>query len=177
MRRSNRRGIGDEEQKMKSIRLTVISVLAVFGLALAVSPAFARGGSGGYHGGYGGGGGHGYYGGYGGGGHAYHAGYYGGGHGYYGGYYGGWYGWPYWAFGVGLAYPYWGSSYYYGYPYAGYPNVEVPPEAPPAYIERGGPPPGAAAPSQNSWYWCPSARGYFPYVKACPEGWQQVAPQ
>lgn len=26
------------------------------------------------------------------------------------------------------------------------------------------------------WYYCASARAYYPYVQACPEGWQQVLP-
>jgi hypothetical protein len=36
--------------------------------------------------------------------------------------------------------------------------------------------PGYAAPQQY-WYFCPSANGYYPYVKECPGGWQQVMPQ
>jgi hypothetical protein len=27
------------------------------------------------------------------------------------------------------------------------------------------------------WYYCGSARAYYPYVAACPEGWTPVAPQ
>jgi len=27
------------------------------------------------------------------------------------------------------------------------------------------------------WYYCASARAYYPYVQSCPEGWQQVTPQ
>jgi Ni/Co efflux regulator RcnB len=40
-----------------------------------------------------------------------------------------------------------------------------PPSAPPA------PPPGASA---NVWYFCPPANTYYPYVNACPGGWQIV---
>jgi hypothetical protein len=152
---------------MKSIRLAAIAFLAALGLGFAATSALAYGG--GYHGG-----GH----------------YYGGGH-YHGGYWGGgWHGSPYWGFGIslGVPYPYWGPSYYYGapaygygYPYYPAPGVAVPAE-PPTYIERNDlPPPDAAPPAAsapaNWWYWCPSAQGYYPYVKACPEGWQRVAPQ
>ena len=28
----------------------------------------------------------------------------------------------------------------------------------------------------GSWYFCASVNGYYPYVKQCAEGWQQVAP-
>ena len=45
----------------------------------------------------------------------------------------------------------------------------------PAYIEQY---PGQMAPQDSSyWYYCPSSNAYYPYVKDCPEGWQQVAPQ
>jgi len=27
------------------------------------------------------------------------------------------------------------------------------------------------------WYYCPSARGYYPYVSTCPEGWLTVVPR
>ncbi|HQR54639.1 MAG TPA: hypothetical protein PLW72_01555 [Burkholderiaceae bacterium] len=48
------------------------------------------------------------------------------------------------------------------------------------YVEREQAPaeaPAATAGAQQWWYWCASARGYYPYVGACPEGWQRVAPQ
>ena len=102
-------------------------------------------------------------------------GYYRGGHhhhGYYGGprvsfgFYGGplWWGPGYW--GAGYGYP-------YGYGYAAPPVVVVPSE-PRVYVER-----DAAAPVGPAqwWYWCASAKGYYPYVSTCSEGWQRVAPQ
>ena len=95
-----------------------------------------------------------------------------------GGYYGGprvtfgFYGGPGW-WGPG----YWGPGYWgpgYGYGYVAPPVVVVPSE-PRVYVERD------AAPAQSSpgqwWYWCASARGYYPYVSTCSEGWQRVAPQ
>lgn len=27
------------------------------------------------------------------------------------------------------------------------------------------------------WYYCDTARGYYPYVKTCPGGWMKVVPQ
>lgn len=93
-------------------------------------------------------------------------------HGYYrGGYYGGprvtfgFYGSPYW-WGPG----YWGAPYYY-YP----PPAVVVPSEPRVYVERD---PAPAAPAgEQWWYWCQSAKGYYPYVSTCTEGWQRVAPQ
>jgi hypothetical protein len=52
----------------------------------------------------------------------------------------------------------------------------VPPSQPPVYIERQ----DEAMPqseAQQYWYFCKSAKGYYPYVKECPEGWQKVLPQ
>jgi len=34
------------------------------------------------------------------------------------------------------------------------------------------PTPGAQAPAV--WYYCDSAKGYYPYVNQCPEGWRSV---
>jgi hypothetical protein len=31
--------------------------------------------------------------------------------------------------------------------------------------------------SQAYWYYCHEAQAYYPYVQACPGGWQRVAPQ
>lgn len=37
--------------------------------------------------------------------------------------------------------------------------------------------PEAPAPQAHWWYYCGSAGAYYPYVNACPEGWQKVPPQ
>ena len=29
----------------------------------------------------------------------------------------------------------------------------------------------------NVWYYCQNAKGYYPYIKQCPGGWQQVDPK
>ena len=66
-------------------------------------------------------------------------------------------------------YPYYYAPYYY--------PPAVAPAGPTTYIERGG---NAAAPAQaaeNWYYYCAAAKGYYPYVKQCPGGWQRIAPQ
>jgi hypothetical protein len=79
--------------------------------------------------------------------------------------------------GVGFGYPFWGWGPYWGPwyypPPAYYPNPIVVRSEPVTYIEQGGP---AAADQGNWWYYCDAARGYYPYVKECPTGWQRVPP-
>ena len=60
--------------------------------------------------------------------------------------------------------------YYYPAPYY-HPSAFVAP--PPTYIEQGG---VEAASEPGYWYYCADAKAYYPYVKQCPGGWQQVAP-
>jgi hypothetical protein len=79
-----------------------------------------------------------------------------------------------------------GWGWYYPYPpavYYSYPPVVVAPSGPPVYIEQGPAqspvPQSAPAPVQPSagyWYYCSKPEGYYPYVKQCPGGWQQVEP-
>src|SRR5574343_240237 len=73
--------------------------------------------------------------------------------------------------------PVWGPTWWYPPPYYYPPQVVVvPPSQPPVYIEQqegAAPQPSA----QQYWYFCRSAKGYYPYVKECPEGWQKVLPQ
>jgi len=84
-------------------------------------------------------------------------------------------------FGAPYPYPYYASPYYYPYPYAPYPQViTVPAPQPPVYIEQGSaqstPQPSAAPQANNFWYHCDNPNGYYPYIKECPGGWQQVSP-
>ena len=48
------------------------------------------------------------------------------------------------------------------------------------YIERSLPIPAAAMPeipaSSSYWYFCVSAKRYYPYIKECPGGWEKVSP-
>jgi len=72
--------------------------------------------------------------------------------------------------------PVW-SPWYYPPPYYYEPRVVVVPQSPPpVYIEQSD---AAAGPSstQQYWYYCKSAKGYYPYVKECPDGWQKVMPE
>lgn len=70
--------------------------------------------------------------------------------------------------------PWWGPySYPYYYPYAyGYrePSVIIERE-PETYIQRDDTPQ-----EQYFWYYCNNPKGYYPYVKRCPEGWKKVRP-
>ena len=140
-------------------QITVLGVGLVL-ISLAVShPLWAHGGGGhggGGFGGHGGGFGGGHYGG--GWSHGYgHSGYYGFGLGYGLGYSGG--------------YPYYGGyGGYYGYP----PAIVTVPVSPPVYIQQS--PPVSQVYPPGYWYYCGNPEGYYPYVKVCPNGWQQVNP-
>ena len=71
---------------------------------------------------------------------------------------------PYWG-------PYWGPAWYPAPVYYPPAVIVAPPPAPATYVERYDQPlqPGY-------WYYCESARGYYPYVKECPGGWKAVPP-
>ena len=98
--------------------------------------------------------------------------------GYYGGYGYGGYGFGRYGFGgYGYGYP----SYYFPPAYA-YPPTVIVPATPPVYIEQQTQqqPAQSAQPTQsraNYWYYCKDPDGYYPYVRECPGGWLQVAPQ
>ncbi len=86
-------------------------------------------------------------------------------------------------FGLAIG-PYWGpwyyppSSYYYPpyyQPY--YPPVVVERPVPQVYVEQLPAPAAAPAAPAGYWYYCAVAKGYYPYVRACPSGWQKVSPQ
>ena len=93
--------------------------------------------------------------------------------GYYGpGFYSG-YGYGGYGFGgYGFGYPfYYPPSYYY-------PPTVIVPTTPPVYIQQQQAQPAQPAqPQTNYWYYCQNPDGYYPYVKSCPGGWLQVAPQ
>ncbi len=73
-----------------------------------------------------------------------------------------------------------GSPYYdYGYPYFGTPYYSPPrvitiPSPPPVYIQQ--PPPVVQQYPSGYWYYCSNPEGYYPYIKECANGWQQVEP-
>ena len=78
---------------------------------------------------------------------------------------------------VGVGAPLWGP--WWSAPFYGPPPFYSPPwpsaaVSEPTWIERE----DEAAPAQSAyWYYCADAKGYYPYVKECPGGWQRVAPQ
>ena len=82
--------------------------------------------------------------------------------------------------GVGFGYwgpgPFWGPPWWYYPPAPLYYPVAVPAQ-PVTYIEQGS---NQAAPAANDgggwWYYCDASKGYYPYVKECPGGWQRVSP-
>lgn len=99
-------------------------------------------------------------------------------------------------FGYG-PYPYWRYPYYYGYspygysPYGYSPYVYTPPtvvvQEPPVYVQQqpapaapaapAAPPAAQATPPEGYWYYCASAREYYPSVPTCSEAWIKVPPR
>ncbi len=78
--------------------------------------------------------------------------------------------------GIGLHFgsPFWYPWWYYPPPYYYYPPASVyVPAQPTTYIEQN---PPAAQDQAGWWYYCETSRGYYPYVKECPAGWQRVPP-
>jgi hypothetical protein len=137
-------------------KITVVCVVIFLTGSITSHTVWARGG-GGHGGGWGGhyGGGH-----YGGGwGHG-HGGHYG--HSSFGFYFGA----PFYS------YPY--NSYPYQNPYYYPPAVVTVPATPPVYIQQS--PPVAQQYPSGYWYYCDNPEGYYPYIKECLNGWQQVAP-
>src|SRR5262245_3400435 len=79
--------------------------------------------------------------------------------------------------GGGIWAPFWWGPYPY-LPYPGYPYLPpVVVEQPPVYIQQA-PPAGATATLEPGyWYYCESAKAYYPIVQQCPAGWVKIAPQ
>lgn len=85
--------------------------------------------------------------------------------------------------GVGVGGPVyrpWG--WYSPWPWYDYPPVYYPPPPPPVVIQTQPPvyieqPQAPTAAATNYWYYCAPTKGYYPYVKDCPEGWQRVSPR
>lgn len=91
------------------------------------------------------------------------------------GHHGGRLGW-WWVVG-GLSYAYARPVYPYPEPYRP-PVVVIEQPAPPLVYQVPPPAPSfppvvVAAPVQY-WYYCDGAKGYYPYVPACPTGWSKV---
>ncbi len=83
-----------------------------------------------------------------------------------------------------------GPAYWWGYPYA-YPYYYYPPpyyytpppvvvQEPPVYVQQQVTPtvpPAPPAAPESYWYYCPSARDYYPRVPTCSEAWIKVPPR
>jgi hypothetical protein len=148
------------------MRKFIAAAIAAMGLVLAVSEAAdaaTAGGGGGRGGGFAGGmrGGGGFRGG---------EGFRGGfrGDGFRGGFRGGIFVGP----GFGWYDPFWWpyDPYYYPFAYPYLPREAIGQYAPPpGYL-----PEAAGAPAQQYWYRCGNPEGYYPYVRACNGGWEQV---
>ncbi|MGO9445526.1 MAG: hypothetical protein ACLPXB_12205 [Thiobacillaceae bacterium] len=74
-----------------------------------------------------------------------------------------------------------GLWYFYPAPVYPYPDPYIPPvlvSQPPVVVTQSQvdvmPPPPPAAPASQSWYFCDSSQGYYPYVQSCAEGWRPV---
>ena len=64
---------------------------------------------------------------------------------------------------------------YFNAPIYNYPPTVIVPVTPPVYIQQEQS--GSVQKQTNYWYYCQKSDGYYPYVKECPGGWLQVAPQ
>jgi len=87
------------------------------------------------------------------------------------------YTWGHWRGGVFVGVgPYWGPYPYYWYPPPPvyYPPPPVVVEQPPVYVERQPTPPPAPPAPTAYWYYCSSAKQYYPTVPSCPEEWVKV---
>jgi hypothetical protein len=71
------------------------------------------------------------------------------------------------------SYPYYRDPFYYPY-YSPPPTVITVPATPPVYIQQS--PPAVQQYPSGYWYYCNNPKGYYPYIKECPNGWQQVEP-
>jgi len=67
---------------------------------------------------------------------------------------------------------YW--PYYTFQPYYASPSI-IMPSGPPAYIDQGTVPTIQSF-GPNSWDYCSSPAGYYPYVQECSAGWQRIEP-
>jgi hypothetical protein len=73
--------------------------------------------------------------------------------------------------------PWYHSPYYYPPPYYVYSPPVVVQEQPSVYIQQGPTPPPPPPAPEAYWYYCGSAKGYYPTVPTCPEAWIKVPPR
>jgi len=65
-----------------------------------------------------------------------------------------------------------GIWYFYPAPVYPYPNPYEPPVA--VIVPQAPATPAPPPPQPQNWYYCDAAKGYYPYVPACPGGWRAV---
>lgn len=78
-----------------------------------------------------------------------------------------------------------GIWYFYPAPAYPYPDPYIPPvtiinRSPPVIVQQVPAPTPVqplSPPPVQSWYYCGSAKGYYPYVPDCPEAWRSVPAQ
>ena len=78
---------------------------------------------------------------------------------------------------AGIPYYYANDVYYVAQPSGGYAVAEPPmaAAAPAPAAQASAPQPGVAPQSApGTWYYCESAKAYYPYVAECKEGWKPV---
>src|SRR5262245_8606776 len=80
---------------------------------------------------------------------------------------------------VGQAFVY--PVYNYPPPFYYPPVVYTPPpvfvQEPPVFVQQPQPAPAPSLQAEVYWYYCPSAKGYYPNVQHCPEPWVKVPPR
>ena len=72
---------------------------------------------------------------------------------------------------------YFPGPYLYADPFYSPAPVIIERAPPPVYIEQGQVAVETAPETTNYWHYCRETKGYYPYVKECPGGWQKVLPQ
>lgn len=65
-----------------------------------------------------------------------------------------------------------GLWYFYPQPVYPYPDAYTPPTV--LIQQTPSLAPDAPGPQAQNWYYCASAKSYYPYVSSCPEGWKMV---
>ena len=71
-------------------------------------------------------------------------------------------------FGLYFGSPFYPDPFYWNsYPYQ--PPAYYVPAQPRIYIQQNQQQP-------YYWYWCANPQGYYPYIKSCPQPWQQIVP-
>ncbi len=68
------------------------------------------------------------------------------------------------------------TSFWWGPGWWGYPYYYPPYYYPPQVVVQPAPVIGEEQPPQSYWYYCPSARAYYPTAPTCSEAWVKVPP-